>query len=575
MNLNPRIIIDEIPPLALPNDRVAIDSEWFGMERSKLHRPITGRFASMQITYDGQTVYVCTKPKLVAQYFEAMEPAIWIFHNAFFDITQLRRHATILPRKRVYDTMLVEQIMYSGFYNGTFSLKDLARRYLGVVLKKDTREDFTTENELTDETILYGALDAIATWEVYWKQKEILDEKSEWIWRQVEKPFLWTLLNMKGIKLDVEKWNALADANKEDADKRKSEYDFNIASPKQLKERFAKMGVGIESTGEKVLAPLASGAADESTKLAKDVLDYRKVAKRASTYGRKITEEVIEADGRMWAQYNQVGAETARLSCSRFQQIPHDKSYRECFIAEDGYKLVIADWSSQEPRIMAHLSQDQKLIEILSSGQDLYTLVAWEVLEKRITKDSSDRKDMKAVILGLNYGMSKYGLANKLQENWLESKPEAENERWGWSKQDWIDYAEYLIDKFFEVFPGVAAYIARQRRAKEYVQSVYGRKVWLNKYTTQWERNAMNAPIQSSAGDALKIAGYRIQELFGDRQVIVGFIHDEIILEVPEDEAEQAKADLQRVMIETAEEMHPGIPAAIEIFVADNWSEKH
>lgn len=570
MNLTPRIIIDEIPPLALPNDRVAIDSEWFGMERSKLHRPITGRFASMQITYDGQNVYVCTKPELVAQYFEAMEPAIWIFHNAFFDITQLRRHATIVPRKRVYDTMLVEQIMYGSYYNGTFSLKDLARRYLGVLLKKDTREDFTKETELTDETILYGALDAVATWEIYWKQKEVLDEKSEWIWRQVEKPFLWTMMNMKGFKLDANKWNIIADQAKEEAAQRKSEYDFNIASPKQLKERFAEMGLVLDKTDKKILTPLA-----DQNKLAQDTLDYRKVAKRASTYGRKITEEVIEADGRMWAQYNQIGAETGRTSASRIQQIPKDKKYRECFVAEEGYKLVIADWSSQEPRIMAHQSQDQKLIEILSSGQDLYTLVAWEILEKKITKDSSDRKDMKAVILGLNYGMSKYGLANKIQENWLESKPEADNERWGWSKQDWIDYAEYLIDKFFEAFPGVAAYIARQRKAKDYVETIYGRKIWLNKYNTQWERNAMNAPIQGSAGDAMKIAGARIQELFGDRQVIVGFIHDEIILEVPEAEAKQAEADLERVMIETAEEMHPGIPAAIEIFVGNNWSEKH
>lgn len=572
MNINSKIIIDQVPPLALPDDRCAIDTEWFGMERSKLHRPTTGHFASLQMTYDGETVYVCTKPELIQQYLDAAEPAVWIFHNAFFDITQIRRHATLQPRTRIFDTMLVEQIMFGSYYNGTFSLRDLTRRYLGRILKKDTREDFTTEAVLDDEMIQYGADDAVATWHIYWEQKKILDEKSEWIWRNVEKPFLWTLLNMKGIKLDVEKWNLVADEAQAAADKLKKEYDFNIASPKQLKEKFAQMGVELESTGKKMLTPIA-----DSNKLAKDTLEYRTVAKQASTYGRKVTESVIEDDGRLWAQYNQIGAETGRVSASRIQQIPKMKKYRECFIAAPGHKLVIADWSAQEPRIMAYLSQDDKLIEILNSDADLYIQVAWEVLEKKIAKNSSDRKDMKAIILGLNYGMSKYGLANRLQENFVtptENGPDPFDERWDWSKDDWINYAEYLIDKFFKAFPGVAAYIIKQKRSKDYVQTIYGRKVWLNKYDQQWERNALNAPIQGSASDAMKIAGARLQSEFEDRQVIEGFIHDEIILEVREDEANKAARILEKTMLDVAQEMHPGVKAAIEIFIADNWGEK-
>lgn len=573
MNQNPTIFIDEVPPLALPSDRCAIDSEWFGMDKKKMHRPITGRFASLQVTYDGNTVYVCTKEELVPEYFKAIEPAIWIMHNAFFDTVQLRRLADIQPRTRIFDTMLVEQIMYGGYYNGTFGLKDLTRRYLGEVLKKDTREDFNKDQELTQETIQYGALDAVATFGVYWEQKKVLDERSEWIWRHVEKPFLWVMLNMKGFMIAADKWNLVADMAKSDADKIKSEYDFNIASPKQLKEKFAQMGVELESTGEKALTPLV-----KSNKMAQDTLNYRKSAKRASTYGRKVTEEVLEPDGRLWAQYNQMGAETGRTSASRIQQIPKEKQYRECFIANEGCKLVIADWSAQEPRIMAYLSQDRKLIEIFNTpGVDLYIQVAKEILGKTITKSSNERKDMKAIILGLNYGMSKYGLANKLQENFIEyqgSSLDESDEKWGWSKDDWLEYAVYLIDIFFDAFPGVAAYIAHQKKAKEYVQTIYGRKIWLNHYDQQWERNAMNAPIQGSAGDAMKLAGVEVQALFGNRQVIVGFIHDEIILEVPEEEAQDAYNKLEKAMISVAETMHPGIPAAIEITIADNWGEK-
>lgn len=538
----------DIPPLALPNDRCAIDTEFFGMEKKRLHRP-HGKFASLGCTYDGKTVYMIFDENKIKDFYARVDPAVHIYHNAMFDVRQLRRFADILDRKRIWDTMLIEQIMYSGYYD-SFSLADLARRYCGIYLPKEERESFSIDDKMDDQKIFYAACDVVATWMVQQEQAKVVDDDDWKIWTKIERPMLWVVLGMGGPQLNSKAWLKLADSNQQRADELKAKFPFNPASPKQVKEALIKEGWEVESTNEATLESI-----QEQSEIASKVLEFRKKAKLASTYGKDFVDEYVEADGRIYSSYHLIGAETGRLSSSNpnAQNIVHDVEYRDCFEAADGHMLVISDWSSQEPRNLAYLSQDKKLIEILNSRHDVYIEVGYEVFEERFEKKDSRRDEMKAIILGLSYGMSKYGLARKLKKD--------------------EDYCQELIDRFFDKFPGVQEYLEQQEKAKDYVRTILGRKIWLNHHTNQWYRNALNGPIQGSAADAFKIASAKFIERYEENPLIL-LVHDEMVIEVPKDRAETAAKILKEVMIETAEEMHPGVSANTETTIGKTWAAK-
>lgn len=560
--INPKDLkmIQGLPPIAKKGDKVAVDSEFFGQEKKKLHRP-HGIFAWLGCTFDGLSVYYITEESEIQEFFDRLNLAVIIGHHLKYDVTQLRKFANISDRNLLWDTMLIEQIMWSGYYTD-WGLNDLARRYLDVYMSKEVREEFSEVQEITREQIEYAAVDVVATWRVYQEQRKIIDETDLQIWKEIELPFLWTILSMGGVRLDQEKWMALADKNFKAAEEIKAKYpQLNLNSPKQVKEYFKTLGYKVESTDIEVLDSLS-----DECEFAKDMCVYRMVAKRSSTYGKKFIEDYVEDDGKIYADLYQIGAETARTSCRapNLQNQPHEFEYRDCFMADDGNCMVVADWGSQEPRIAAYLSQDEGLIKALNGKEKLYIAIARDVLGREIKKDSPEYTHIKSTVLGIFYGMSAKGLAKRIGVD--------------------VEQAQEMINAFLEAYPGVKDYMDHQHQAGEYVQSIYGRKIWLNKYSYQWERNALNAPIQSSAADAMKLAAPRFNKFIQTAYTVDGsifdwkillLVHDELVISVPESECDWAKSVLERCMVEVSEEMHEGIKGVAEVYSGKTWAAKH
>lgn len=552
----------ELPQQTFDFDTVAIDLEMFNQDDNRLHRP-HGDFASLACCYNGKDVYIIFDTEMIADFLLTLNDSLWVFHNAQYDIKQLRRFADIPDRKLIYDTMLIEQIRYSGYYD-RFALDDLYRRYCYKYLPKQERKSFSGHTgEMTDEQIFYAACDVVATWEIYQEQSQQLDEDDLYIWENIERPTLWTLLDTGGITVDVEKWLAIAQDKENVAttiyDDLSAKYNINVRSPKQLLEFLKAEGLDIDSTNK---ASLQAHAKEHP--IIPFILSYRKPAKGASTYGKKWIDEWIEPDGKVYTAYRQIGTVTGRFSSSNpaMQTIPvrDEPIYRECFIAEKGNKLIIADWSAQEPRITAFLSQDDGLIDIFNSGKDIYIEIGYKVFGERFGKKDKRRDVMKSLVLGLAYGLTKWGLA----------------ERTGYSP----DEAQELIDKYFEEFPGEQEYIQEQikiARKQGYVQSANDRKIWISPYDNGMERNAPNYPIQSTGADCMKIAANQFRKkwmsLHGVNPLRL-FVHDEILCEVPENDADEAAKLLEEVMVNVAETIHTGIVGKADVYIGDTWGAK-
>lgn len=551
------IIIEGLPPKAKKGDKVSIDSEFYGQEKKKLHRP-HGTFAFLGASFDGRTVYYITDENLIQEFYNRLDEAVHIYVHAKYDITQLRRYAHIPQRTKLWDCMLIEQIMWSGYYTD-FGLADLVRRYLKVYMPKEVRKSFSEDDtaSLSREQLEYSCVDVAATWRVYQEQRAIIDETDLMIWKEIELPFMWTILAMDGIRLDVGKWQALAEKNATSAQEIHDKYpELNLNSPKQVKEYLTDLGFRVDSTNIEVLESLA-----DRCEFAKDLSVYRNLAKRASTYGAKFIEDYVEEDGKIYSDLYQIGAETGRTSCRapNLQNQPHEFEYRDCFVADTGNCLIVADWGSQEPRVAAYLSEDQKLIDALNGKEKLYIAVAREVLGRTIKKDSPEYTHIKSTVLGIFYGMSAFGLAKRI----------------GVEKEE----AQEMIDAFLVAFPQVQEYMERQFSAGDYVQTIYGRKIWLNKYSYQWERNALNAPIQGSAADAMKLASRRFLEMwcgdFYDKTPLRLLVHDEMVLEASKKDCERMAKVLEDAMVSVAEEMHEGIQGVVEIYSGSSWACKH
>lgn len=564
-------IIHGIPPEAEKGTVCAFDTEWFEMEKHRLHRP-HGIFASMACTYDGKTVYYISDVSDIPEFLSRISKALWVGHNIAFDIRQLRMFANIGPRKSVWDTMLIDQIRFRGYYD-SFGLNDLYRRYCIGYLDKNVRTSYEhksnkNENKLSSEMIVYGALDVVATYQVAIKQREQIDDDDLWIWQNIERPFMWVLLDIGGVKLDVERWIQIAEQKGEISGRIwKScleKYGINIRSPKQILQFFRDNNINLDSTNVSVLTEQV-----KKHPIIKEILEYRKPAKGSSTYGIRWIDEYVEDNDLVYASWNQMGARSGRMSCSspNLQNIPTrtEPVYRECFIAEDNHSLIISDWSSQEPRITAFFSQDEKLIDIFRSGKDIYVSVGYHVFDEVFDEKDPRRKDMKALVLGLTYGMTKYGLASKI------NVPEG---------KDAVEYAQHLIDRFMYKFPGVKKYIdskIKQAYSIGYVTTIYGRKCWISPYEKGIERDAPNYPVQGSAADAMKLAAISIhfegKRLFG-YPIIKMFVHDELVCSVRDEDVDSAVNLINSVMVRVAEEMHVGIPAKASISIAKSWAGK-
>ncbi|MDC0403414.1 DNA polymerase I [Porticoccaceae bacterium] len=352
--------------------------------------------------------------------------------------------------------------------------------------------------------------------------------------------------------------------------------EFNLASPKQLGEiLFEKLNIpvlkktakGAASTKEEVLAELAL-----EYPLPKVILEHRGLAKLKSTYTDKLPTMVNPKTGRLHTSYHQAGTATGRLSSSdpNLQNIPirtaEGRRVRQAFVAAPGSVLLAADYSQIELRIMAELSGDEGLRNAFAQGLDIHSATAAEVFAVELEEVATDmRRSAKAINFGLIYGMSAFGLARQLQIG---------------RKQ-----AQEYIDLYFQRYPGVQAFMQNTRvnaADKGYVETLFGRRLYLPEINDRnamrrqaAERTAINAPLQGSAADLIKIAMIRVDAWLAEQKLnskMIMQVHDELVLEVPESEMEQVRSGLRDIMQGAAE---LNVPLIVDIGSGKSWDEAH
>ncbi len=409
-------------------------------------------------------------------------------------------------------------------------------------------------------------------------------DKLEFVYRQIELPVAAILFRMErtGVLLDR---NLLAiqsgELGKKMLDLEQRAYQeagqpFNLSSPKQIGDiLFTQKGLpvvkktpgGAPSTDEDTLEQLAL-----DHPIARAILDYRGMAKLKSTYTDKLPLMVHPKTGRVHTSYSQATAVTGRLSSAdpNLQNIParttEGRRIREAFIAPPGHVLVSADYSQIELRIMAHLSDDAGLLNAFANDLDIHTATAAEVFGVALEDVIADQRRMAKVInFGLIYGMSAFGLAGQLN---LDRSA-----------------AQAYIDRYFARYPGVADYMQRTRetaRKQGYVETVFGRRLYLPEINAKnpqrrqgAERAAINAPMQGTAADLIKLAmiavqGWLDREKLGSRLLLQ--VHDELILEVPENELDRVRAELPGLMCNVAELK---VPLRVGVGEGSNWEAAH
>ncbi|MEH6486667.1 MULTISPECIES: DNA polymerase I [Pseudomonas] len=512
--------------------------------------------------------------------------------NAKYDINILANASTPISVQGVaFDTMLESYVLDSTATR--HDMDSLALKYLGHsnirfedIAGKGAKQ-LTFDQISLEQAGPYAAEDADVTLRLHntlWQKLEAVPSVAK-VLQEIEIPLVPVLARIErqgayvdakllgeqsqelGEKLVALEREAFAIAGEE----------FNLASPKQLGViLYEKLGYpiisktakGQASTAEAVLAELA----EQDYELPKVLMQYRSLSKLKSTYTDRLPEQINPRTGRIHTSYHQAVAATGRLSSSdpNLQNIPirsaEGRRIRQAFVAPKGYKLLAADYSQIELRIMAHLAQDAGLLDAFRHDLDVHRATAAEVFGVELDQVSTDqRRSAKAINFGLIYGMSAFGLAKQIGVDRKQSQA--------------------YIDRYFARYPGVLAYMERTREQageQGYVETLFGRRLYLPEINAKngalrkgAERTAINAPMQGTAADIIKRAMIAVDnwlvESGLDARVILQ-VHDELVLEVREDLVEQVTEQIKQKMAAAAE---LDVPLLVEVGVGNNWDEAH
>jgi len=510
--------------------------------------------------------------------------------NLKYDMSVLARYGIEL-RGIAFDTMLESYVLDSTATR--HDMDSLAAKYLdhGTIKYEDVAgkgaKQLTFDQVPLEQAAPYAAEDAdvaLRLHEVLWPQLEAQPSLAS-VLQDIEMPLVPVLSRMErtGVRIDTRmlqrQSKGLAErmAALEEKAHTIAGRPFNIGSPKQIGEIFfdelglpvvAKTPSGAPSTAESVLQQLA----EEGHELPAVILEHRGLAKLRSTYTDKLPQMVNMTTGRVHTSYHQAVAATGRLSSSdpNLQNIPvrteEGRRIRQAFVPESGYRMVAADYSQIELRIMAHLSKDETLLGAFLRGEDIHRATAAEVFgatPETVTPDQ--RRSAKAINFGLIYGMSAFGLARQLG---IERS-----------------LAQEYVDLYFERYPGVRAFMERIRedaRSQGYVETVFGRRLYLPEINARngqrraaAERTAINAPMQGTAADIIKRAMLAVDSWIEQEKPSVRMImqvHDELVFEVKESVVDQATAQI-RALMENAASLK--IPLVVDTGIGDNWDEAH
>lgn len=569
------------------------DTETTGLE------VVEAKLVGMAFSYKtGEAWYVPTpdddaEAKAIAQEFKAvLEDAdvTIIGQNLKYDI-QIMRNYDVHINGKIFDTMLAHYLIDP---ETPHKMDVLAENYLGyravpiedLIGKKGVKQG-NMRDVPVEKVVEYAGEDADITLQLKYKlEAEIKERKLESLLHEVEEPLSFVLANMEYQGVSINE-GALAEMSKELNDltlKAQQEIyevagtEFNIASPKQLGEilfdrmklieKPKKTKTGQYATGEDILSKLAN-----EHEIAAKILEFREYQKLKSTYVDALPKLVSNVDNRIHTDYRQAVAATGRLSSNNpnLQNIPirtaKGREIRKAFIpVSDEYVMLSADYSQIELRIMAAFSKDESMIAAFKEGRDIHTTTASKVFKVPIEEVEPDmRRRAKEVNFGIIYGISAFGLSQNL------SIPRSE--------------AAEIINAYFEEFPAVKTYMdtcKEEARKNEYVETILGRRRYLRDINSRnqtvrgfAERNAVNAPIQGSAADMIKVAMINIHEWMMKEKLksrMIMQVHDELVFEAHKDELELLKTKVEDLM-KNAMELE--VPMDVGIGEGQNWLEAH
>lgn len=546
-----------------------------------------------------------------------------IFHNAKYDLKIIKKFSGIWLRN-IYDTFTGEILIHQGIGKQYYSLNDLTEHYFKVTLDKDIRETFENSNgNFTQEQLLYSSLDVLYLEQIMDKQVEILTEQKQTDVLNLEMGLLPVVAEMEwnGVLIDKEKWTSniagtIIDANnlniklkeilgenlkitgtaydmfdllkmlpktkkgrnrlieiKEEEQILKEILDtVNFNSTAQLKAVITKVfNIPVPNTQEKTILKYKN-----TCNFIKVLLEYREVEKKNTTYGENILELINPETGRIHAEFNQLGTVTGRFSCNKpnLQQVPQNNAYRSPFIARPGYKIITADYSQAELRLLAAVSRDPVMTKAFIDGIDLHKTTASILFEVPVEKiDDIQRKAGKTLNFAVVYGTSEYGLYNNF----------------GIPIEEGREYLRKYFSKDGYYILGNFIHLAGNKILElKYSLTPYGRKRFFEHkilYTDWFEkrkeidsikRQGINHIIQGGSADIVKLSMLEIglTNPFGsDNFMLLMQVHDEIVIEVKEELVEDAKKFVNDVMVRNEQMFLKNIPAVVDIHVANCWKK--
>jgi len=593
------ILADEISKIqALANDLANQKLFCFDTESTGLDA-LTAEIVGLSFSYEkGKAYYVPTPADKEAarQIVDIFKPVLEnttikkVGQNLKYDILLLAKY-DVNVQGELFDTMLAHYLIDPDTRHGMDILAETYLGYTPVSITELIGGKGKNQGNMRDVEVEkikeYASEDADITWQLYERLSPLLLEtKTDELAQKVEFPLVYTLAEIEknGVNIDVDTLKTFSEslqkdiATLENSIYEKAGVQFNIASPKQLGEvlfdklqldpKAKKTKTGQYKTGEDVLLALA-----HKSDIVKDILDFRQFQKLKSTYVDALPTLINPNTGLIHTSYNQAVAATGRLSSTNpnLQNIPirteKGREVRKAFIPRsEDHVLLSADYSQIELRIMAELSQDENMLEAFTLGHDIHKATAARVYGVDINEVTSDqRRNAKAVNFGIIYGQSAFGLSQSL----------------GIPRRE----AAEIIDQYFNQYHGIKQYMSKaveSAKEKGYVETILKRRRYLRDINSAnmtvrgfAERNAINAPIQGSAADMIKVAMINIQNDIKEQGLqgkMIMQVHDELVFDVPKNEVESFKNIILERM-KTAIPMR--VPIEVEVGEGSNWLEAH
>lgn len=504
-----------------------------------------------------------------------------VFHNGLFDLKFLKYHAfnnNGVQFNNLFDTMLAEQLLTAGISKrGDHSLKSLCQKYLNIDLDKGLQTSFMPGQPFTEDQIRYAADDVKHLEAIFRIQADAIAKEGLTETALLEFAITPAIVNIElaGVHLNINKLETMKIGLPKEKSRIEQELNdivkatenikinetfnekaINFNSPAQVKQILRDLGFDVPGTGIDIIEKI-------NHPFTKTLVEYRKVSKLLSSFCEKLPKHINKVTGRIHPQFFQLGTEAGRFTCQKpnIQQIPHEQEWRDLFSAPEGRKIITADYNQIELRILAEFSQDPAFLDAYRTGQDLHSRTAAEMFNTPIDQINKEQRSIaKTINFGLCYGMSAKGLSDKM--NITSEK------------------AETFINQYFRAYPKVKntlQLLGMKAVKNHFSTTIGGRKRYFaraDSFSEQksLERKGRNTPIQGTCGDILKKAIlYLLGSLKEYDATIVNLIHDEIVIEVRDDQAEAVRDIVKRDMVRAGQDYIKSVPVEVDIKIDSVW----